>query len=206
MTGQLKAIHNDFGILGGLRVTHITAVNRNEGATYAEYEKLRKGEQNRIRYNPHLQEIALRRGDWGRDRQKAAKWQAKGWFVRVLYADGRTENRAWNSVARKISYEMSHAYTGTTEDGRRKQFTTWFGIIAYNNVHRKVEIVREEEKCQCGQACFLYWEDERQDVSIIKRKEFTYWLTDGAIARAILRYGLDKGAPRSETLDLFITA
>lgn len=198
---QIKAVHNDYGILGGVQVTHITAVNRYRGATYAEYEKYRKGEKSEIRYNPHVQEIALRRADWGRCRDKERKWTSAGWFVRVLYADGRTENQPWKSVRKKIAYEMGHAYIGYSENGTRKQFTTWFGICAYNNVRRKVEIRERPDYCQCGLQKWLFWEDERREPAVIKERTYTYWLTDKAIDRAILKYELVRGPGRAETID-----
>ncbi|HEY9753725.1 MAG TPA: hypothetical protein V6C97_01045 [Oculatellaceae cyanobacterium] len=206
MKDQLKAIHNDYGILGGVQVTHITAVNRDEHATYAEYEKMRKGLPSRIRYNPHIQEIALRRPDWGRKRKLEAKWREAGWFILVLYKDGSYgHNRPWKTVKKKIRYELSHAYQGMTENGTRKQFTTWFGICAYNNVRQKVTIDQEPELCRCGQQCFLYHENERMELAFIKTRHYSFWLPDGSIERAVLKYGLDRGPTRSEDLTPWLT-
>lgn len=218
MKQAIRQIHVDFGVLGGLQFTHMTAVNRHEGAGYEEYEKLRKGQDSRVRHNPHVQEVALRRLDWGRERtytvdslgrrratkDKMAEWQRKGWFVRVLYADGRTGNREWNSVAKKIAYEMGHAYQGVTETGNKKAFTTYFGICGYNNLRRKVDVVKEPELCKCGRQCYLYFEDERREEAYIKRKEFTYWLHKDAVARATRKYRLVPGELRSEKLTPFL--
>lgn len=200
MTDSVNQIVVDFGVVGGVRFVHTTATNRHEGASYAEYEKLRQGLPARIRYNPHIQAVGLRKDNWRETKAITHKWRQKGWFVRILYADGRTGNKPWNSVARKISYELGHADQGYTEKGTRKQFTTWFGIAAYNNCkiteHRREEV----EKCKCGLDCWLYWEDERRDMAIIKHVERTFTITLSSIERAVIKYKLERGIQRYETI------
>lgn len=204
MSSEILKINDDYGLIGGLKFVHTTAVNRSEGASYKEYEKYRQGDKSaRVRYNPHIQQIALRRQDWNVSKEKMGKWRALGWFVRVLYADGRYGERRWNSVARKISYELSHADQGITENGTRKQFTTWFGVLAYNNVVREDTEHKEAEKCKCGGRCWLYYEDERRELAYTKTIEHTYHLKAGALERALRRYNLKPGPMRSETLAEF---
>lgn len=203
LSAQLTHINRDFGVLGGVRVVHITAVNREDGSSYKEYDKLKAtGHSDQIRWNPHIQAVALRRSDWGPTRAKEKKWQDRGWFVRVLYADGRTGNKRWGNVRNKISYELGHAYQGKTEDGFTKTLTVHFGICAYNNVRQKVTIRLEKELCKCGSTCSLFEDGVRKDVAMLKIRSIEFWLTDKAINRAVLIYELTRGAGRSEKLDM----
>lgn len=204
MSAAILQINDDYGILGGVKFVHTTAVNRDEGASYKEYEKYRQGDKTaRVRYNPHIQQVCLRRQDWNVRKDRSARWRASGWFVRVLYADGRYGERRWNSVARKINYELSHADQGVTDAGHKKAFTTWFGIMAYNNVAREDEIEKHEEKCSCGAQCWLYFEDERRELAYTKTVIHHYHLRIGALERALRRYGIMPGPIRSETLSEF---
>lgn len=201
MSNQVQQILDDEGIIGGIKFIHTTSVNRSQGASYKEYEKYRAGDPNaRVRYSPHIQGVGIRRVDWKARKKNQAKWRAEGWFVKILYADGRYDNRPWNSVARKISYELGHADMGVQENGHKKAFTTWFGVCAYNNVKRTDTIEKEPEKCKCGAQCWLYWEDEKRDIAYTKTVTHAYNLLPGSFERALKRYGLRLGIVRAENL------
>lgn len=201
MNQQVLDILEDNGIIGGVKFVHTTAVNRHVGASYKEYEKYRAGDPSaRIRWNPHIQGVGIRRQDWGVTKEKQAAWRGKGWFVKILYQDGRTGNRRWNSVARKISYELGHADMGVMESGNKKSFTTWFGATAYNNVKKKEDVRLTKEKCQCGLDCWLYEEDMKMEPAMKKTVKTTYTLIVGAFERLVVRYGLKLENPRYEDL------
>lgn len=201
MCHQVKTIMEDNGVIAGVKFIHTTATNRAQGASYKEYEKYRAGDPTaRIRWNPHIQGVGIRRQDWGVRKERQAAWRAKGWFVKLLYQDGRTGNRAWKSVARKISYELSHADTGVMENGHKKTFTTWFGGAAYNNVVKTENVKLTKEKCQCGLDCWLYEEDMRMEPAVIKTVKTLYKLLPGAFERLVIRYSLRPENPRYEDL------
>lgn len=199
-TSKLNVILPDFGVLGGFRLYHQTAVNRHEGANYHEYEKYKKGEPCRVRINPHFQGIVELREDWDSQefREKRQKWIDAGWFIRLQPSDGSQGSRPWSirgrRLAKKISYELGHAEIQLDDDGSKTQILAWFGLMSYNNGHGIDRIHEEKIKCKCGKLVYHYYEGVCQELAIKKVHEYVYTLNEILFARAIKRLSLTVSA------------